>query len=255
MPFAPPHEEVFEEAVKPACEATGFECLRADYPLKAGSIIEHTIELIFEVDVLLADLSGSNANVFYELGVAHALDKHTIMICEQGAQLPFNVSTYRVIFYKRSVKGIQAELRSTLVSILEDIESWASTRAINPVQVIRLLRQIEQSRGELEQHVRRLEEESQRHPKLLEFILPDIELKHLRSLGGNGEFRYSKQHTFLEELRHLRWVGLIENKPGVAIGGIPDEGNLKDYLRVSEKGRRFLDYIEGKRKKPNNEDS
>lgn len=66
--------------------------------MKAGSIIEHTIDLIFEADVIIADLSRLSTNVFYELGVAHALEKLTVMICEEGTTLPFNVTTYRVYF-------------------------------------------------------------------------------------------------------------------------------------------------------------
>jgi len=73
MPFSRGYKEIFDHAIKPACDGTGFRCLRADYPIKAGSIIEHTIDLIFEADVVVADLSSLNANVFYELGVAHAL--------------------------------------------------------------------------------------------------------------------------------------------------------------------------------------
>src|ERR1700681_4521080 len=126
MPFSTGCMEVFDRAIKPACERTGFTCLRADYPLKAGSIIEHTIDLIFEADVVIANLSRLNTNVFYELGVAHALEKRTVMICEEGTALPFNVTTYRVIFYEHDFDGVEKVLRSTLEDILGNVESWAS---------------------------------------------------------------------------------------------------------------------------------
>jgi len=235
--------EVFDRAIKPACERTGFTCLRADYPLKAGSIIEHTIDLIFEADVVIANLSRLNTNVFYELGVAHALEKRTVMICEEGIALPFNVTTYRVIFYEHDFDGVEKVLRSTLEDILGNVESWASVRATNPVQAIKLLRQLEERRQELEIQVKQLEEERRRQPEVLEFILPDVELSHLRALSKKGEFRYKKQPPFLEELRHLRWAGLIRNLPETHIGSIPDEGNLKDYLELTEKGKRFLAHL------------
>jgi Rad3-related DNA helicase len=243
MPFSRGYKEIFDHAIKPACDGTGFRCLRADYPIKAGSIIEHTIDLIFEADVVVADLSSLNANVFYELGVAHALEKQTVMICEEGTKLPFNVTTYRVVFYQHDIDGIEEVLRSTLEDILGNVENWASVRTTNPVQAIKLLRQLEERRQELEIQVKELEEERRRQPEVLEFILPDIELKHLRALGGRSAFRYKRLQPFLEELRHLRWAGLIRNLPGTTIGGIPDEGNLKDYLELTEKGERFLAHL------------
>lgn len=251
MPFSPAYKEVFDHAIKPACEKAQFRCLRADFPLKAGNIIEHTIDLIFEADVVIADLSLSKSNVFYELGVAHALEKKVIMICEEGARLPFNITTYRVIFYRQGIEGVQKTLRSTLEGILEDVETWASVRATNPVQVIRLMRHFEQKREELENHVRRLEEERQRQSEVLEFILPDIELGHLRYIGGGGEFRYKKQPAFLEELRHLRWAGLIRNS--IKIADIPDEGDLKKFIHLTEKGKRFLAHLEGRAANEDNE--
>jgi hypothetical protein len=242
MPFSPAYREVFDYAIKPACEKAGFRCLRADYPLKAGNIIEHTIDLIFETDVVIADISLAKPNVFYELGIAHALEKQVVMICEKGTELPFNITTYRVVFYRLGIEGVQTVLKSTLENILGDVETWASVRATNPVQVIRLLRHLEQRREELEDHVRRLEEEKRRQPELLEFILPDIELEHLRYLEGSGEFRYKKQQTFLEELRHLRWAGLIKNSTKIA--DIPDAGDLKQFVHITEKGKRLLAYQE-----------
>ena len=245
MPFTHDYLEVFDRAIKPACDSTGFSCFRADYPMKAGNIIEHTIDLVFEADVVIADLSLLNTNVFYELGVAHALEKVTVMICENGTQLPFNVTTYRVIFYHRDFHGVEQVLRSTLEQILNNVDDWASVRATNPVQAIRLLRQLEERRQALEIQVKQLEEERRRQPEVLEFILPDVELNHLRGFREKGEFRYKKQPPFLEELRHLRWAGLIRNRPGTTIGGIPDEGNLKDYLELTEKGERFLTHLQG----------
>lgn len=118
-------------------------------------------------------------------------------------------------------------------------------RTTNPVQAISLLRQLEERRHELEAQVKQLEEERRRQPEVLEFILPDVELNHLRAFSEKGEFRYIKQPPFLEELRHLRWAGLIRNRPGTTIGGIPDEGNLKDHLELTEKGERFLAHLNG----------
>lgn len=243
MPFSDEKKEVFVYAIEPACESTGFECFRADRPEKAGNIIEHTIDLIFDASVVIADLSDLNANVFYELGVAHSLEKITVMICEKGTKLPFNIKTYRVIYYQHGVDGMKV-LREALEKILNDVDDWAAVRATNPVQAIKLLRQLEERRQELETQVKQLAEERRRQPEVLEFILPDVEITHLRAFGAEGDFYYKKLPSFLDELRHLRWVGLIRNLPGTSIGKIPEVGNLKDYLALTEKGVRFLAHLD-----------
>ena len=62
-----------------------------------------------------------NANVFYELGYAHALGKQTILLAERGRELPFDVSGYRCIFYDNTIGGkavVQDSLTRHLTNIL-----------------------------------------------------------------------------------------------------------------------------------------
>jgi nucleoside 2-deoxyribosyltransferase len=61
-------------------ETHNIECLRADERIQSGFMTEKIIALIRSADILIADITGRNANVFYELGIAHAQDKKVIII-------------------------------------------------------------------------------------------------------------------------------------------------------------------------------
>ena len=82
MPFAGESRDWYQVAIRPAVEGAGFRCKRADEILGTGSITEEIFRNIFNADVLLVDLSGKNANVFYELGVAHAIGKPVVLIAQ-----------------------------------------------------------------------------------------------------------------------------------------------------------------------------
>ncbi|MBW4591896.1 MAG: hypothetical protein KME46_02960 [Brasilonema angustatum HA4187-MV1] len=71
-------------------------------------------------------------------------------------------------------------------------------------------------------------------------LLGSYELKHLRKLASDEPFSYKKQRPFVQELRHLRALGFIENLPNKTISSMPENGNLKDYLQITEQGREHL---------------
>lgn len=62
---------------------------------------------------------------------------------------------------------------------------------------------------------------------------------------GQSEFLdYVKQPSFNQELRRLRTLGFIENCPGRPIGSMANQGNLRDYVRLTERGKEYLKLIE-----------
>lgn len=63
------------------------------------NILKDIIQAIYEADIIVADLTGLNANVFYELGVAHTLNKKVIIITEDISSLPFDLKSYRAKEY------------------------------------------------------------------------------------------------------------------------------------------------------------
>lgn len=71
-------------------------------------------------------------------------------------------------------------------------------------------------------------------------LLSEYELKHLEQLSSNQPFPYTKQRAFEQELRHLRAFGFIENLPGKTISGMAPTGELRDYVKITQKGIDFL---------------
>jgi len=132
MPFKDDMKEVYREAIKPACERAGFAALRVDELKGAFNINRKIIEHIFSSAAIVADLTGWNPNVFYEMGVAHAIDNKTITIIQKKDKLPFDVAAYRGIFYEQTEAGL-AKLREDIFESLQNIADWRQHPS-NPVQ-------------------------------------------------------------------------------------------------------------------------
>jgi hypothetical protein len=75
---------------------------------------------------------------------------------------------------------------------------------------------------------------------LINNLVSNFELKHLEKLASDQAFFYKRQRDFEQELRHLRAFGFIENLQGKTISKMPESGNLKDYLQITEQGREYL---------------
>lgn len=78
-------DKTYKSIIKPSVQAAGMTCIRADDIIHSGPIDVPMYEQLLNADVVVADLSTSNKNAFYELGVRHALRPYTtIIICEDG---------------------------------------------------------------------------------------------------------------------------------------------------------------------------
>ncbi|MBL7712380.1 MAG: hypothetical protein JNL13_07955, partial [Chitinophagaceae bacterium] len=83
----------YNALIKPVVEQKGMTCIRADEIKHSGTIDVPMYQQLLNADVVIADLSTSNANAFYELGVRHALRPHTtIVIAEQQLAYPFDLN-------------------------------------------------------------------------------------------------------------------------------------------------------------------
>ena len=90
---------VFEIALRPVLEAEGFKLERADLSTEPGQITAAIFSALYEADLCVADLTFLNANVLYELGVRHALQKPVIQIAERNTLLPFDAANQRTLFF------------------------------------------------------------------------------------------------------------------------------------------------------------
>jgi hypothetical protein len=98
--FALPYGDYYEKIFKPAIEKTGLQPVRADAEIFAtGKIIDQVWRGINGAKVLVAELTTRNPNVFYELGLAHALNKPVVLISSNESDVPFDLQHIRVIYY------------------------------------------------------------------------------------------------------------------------------------------------------------
>lgn len=100
MPFGPPLGSYYEKIYKVAIEKAGLTPMRADDDLfGTGKIMDQIWTGINAAKVLVADLTTRNPNVYYELGLAHALQKPVVLISNKQEDVPFDLNHIRVIYY------------------------------------------------------------------------------------------------------------------------------------------------------------
>lgn len=124
MQFGEQYDSLYTEVIKPISSEMGLESYRADDVYKPGIILQDIIKGIVEAEIIVAEITPPNPNVFYELGYAHAIDKNAILLAERGNKLPFDIQGYRCIFYDNTIRGkrdVEEHLRKHLVNILEGI--------------------------------------------------------------------------------------------------------------------------------------
>ncbi|MEV4926372.1 hypothetical protein [Streptomyces roseoverticillatus] len=123
--------------IAPACERYGITAMRADGIAHAGDINEQICRHVIESDLVIADVSGGNPNVMYELGLRHVTGKPTIHIGEAG-QLPFDIASIRTIRYQRArshLASARKEIEGTLeVGLRDGFELLTPARVLRGIQ-------------------------------------------------------------------------------------------------------------------------
>jgi len=141
MPFGNPQvdpdyarqlDQIYLKWIKPTIESIkvpgsseSIICHRADEEARPGEIIFHIIENLFLSEIVIADLSGRNANVYYELGVRHAINNNTILIADDINDIPFDLRSLRTITYKYDPEGmlrLKENLERAILKILNEPE-------------------------------------------------------------------------------------------------------------------------------------
>jgi hypothetical protein len=120
MPFGAWFDRYYAEIYVPAIKEAGFEPVRADELFTTGSVVEQIWEQIEKAKLLLADLSGKNPNVFYELGLAHAARKPVVFTAGQLEDVPFDLRHLRVIIYETQEPEWASRLRKSVADYLRN---------------------------------------------------------------------------------------------------------------------------------------
>jgi hypothetical protein len=98
MPFAPSFDIVYETIESAAADA-GLRCERADDIWQHQHVMGDVASILWRSQIVIADLTGKNANVFYEAGLAHALARPTILLTQERDDVPFDLQSIRYLRY------------------------------------------------------------------------------------------------------------------------------------------------------------
>ncbi|GAA4879944.1 hypothetical protein [Ferrimonas pelagia] len=123
MPFNKEMLPVYEHGIKPLVDSMGLICKRADDLYTSQSILADIWDEIQEAELIIADLTGKNPNVMYELGLCHVLWKKVILLSQGPDDIPFDLKQWRVIFYDFTFAGsarLKEELERAIVAIRQE---------------------------------------------------------------------------------------------------------------------------------------
>jgi hypothetical protein len=109
MPFVEQFVAVFESLIPSALSQ--YNVVRADSDLDQENILRKITAGIRDADLIVADVTGTNANVMYELGAAHALNKPTVIMSQRLDDLPFDLRSYPVLAYETAGERAQIFVR------------------------------------------------------------------------------------------------------------------------------------------------
>lgn len=115
-------QEIYQDSVKKVIESLGFSCKRADDIYETKPIIETIWEQINKSKFVIADLTNKNANVFYELGIAHTVGKEVILLSQNIDDVPFDLRHLKIILYETTPRGV-ANLEKQLESMVHSVIS------------------------------------------------------------------------------------------------------------------------------------
>jgi hypothetical protein len=114
-PLHPDYLETYK-AIQSVCNETGLKSLRGDEE-NVNDILPYVLRSLVKARIVVANIDGRNPNVFYELGIAHALDKGTILVSKSSSELPLDFRTKQIIIYQE-FEELKSRLRDEFIKVL-----------------------------------------------------------------------------------------------------------------------------------------
>ncbi len=117
-------DAVYREIIAPAVVAVGLDPIRADEERVGGTIHKPMFERLMLCDYAVADITGANPNVFYELGIRHAMrPRSTVILFAEGTTLPFDIALLRGVAYRTNEAGAPLEPKSCSAKVVRQLEA------------------------------------------------------------------------------------------------------------------------------------
>ena len=131
MPFADAFKGIYTDVIRPLVKDLGLSITRGDeFTSVNGVIMEEVWSALNNCQFVIAEITGGNDNVFYELGIAHTLNKPAILITQATTpeKIPFDIHHLRYIRYDNTVAGgakLRDDLKTNITRLLSDLhEGW-----------------------------------------------------------------------------------------------------------------------------------
>lgn len=121
MPFRPELQPVYEDHIASVSRALGLTVSRGDVFFTAHAVMNDIWSAIVSSKIIIADCTGKNPNVFYEIGIAHTVGRPIILVTQNSEDVPFDIKHLRYIHYTltpRGMKEFEKALRATLTTEL-----------------------------------------------------------------------------------------------------------------------------------------
>ena len=129
MPFEEKFDAIYR-LIQRCCTEQEIDCQRADEDARPGKITSQIYELISKSGIIIADMTGRNPNVFYELGLAHAISSNVILLTQSIDDVPFDLRDFTHIRYENTFSGaekLSVELSKALTAIIRSSGTIAKT--------------------------------------------------------------------------------------------------------------------------------
>ncbi|TKB93179.1 MAG: hypothetical protein E8D40_03465 [Nitrospira sp.] len=126
-------DELTELVIEPALESFSYSIIRIDKLSRPGNITRDIIQHILEADLVIADISGSNPNVMYELGVRHSTGKPVVLMTSESDRIPFDISDIRVLVYE--LKSATLYFSSAHLSALFRTQAHLTLPCLKPKRI------------------------------------------------------------------------------------------------------------------------
>jgi hypothetical protein len=113
---------VYEDIIRPIIDNCGLACERGDDVFGSNIVMDDIRASIEAAAVVVADLTGRNANVFYEVGIAHAINKPVLLMAQSIEDVPFDLRHRRVLLYEYSLRGgkrLEKTLQDNLTAMVK----------------------------------------------------------------------------------------------------------------------------------------
>ncbi|GAB3932775.1 hypothetical protein GCM10027614_02570 [Micromonospora vulcania] len=207
-------DQILNYVIRPVVEARGYQAIRGDEIERAGLITSQVLDRIIQNDLVVADLTDQNANVFYELAVRHALRKPFVQLMAKEQQLPFDVQGMRTILVDHtdldSVNSAKEQLGRAIDSMTEDAD------IVTPMSVALTLQDL---RGSSNPHETGLSQIIETLPQMMD-MLQDLQ-RHLGTGGPVGPSEADDHRRLRSLVVALTDRGLVTEQDLSALSAAP----------------------------------